>query len=366
MIHRIPSVMGILLASMFAQSVWTDRIAHAQDQPSPTLPNSDAKLQADIVFWQSIVDSEDPRDFRDYLEQFPDGQFVTLAHRRVAHAEVVAARGRVLLNAWGLQAVSPAARNNDIEVLEWLAAQGADINGSNDVGEAPMHVAASGNAVDAMEWLYAQGADINARSHDNVTPVFSAAQGNAVDAMEWLYAQGADINARNEWGETPMHHAASNNAVDAMRWLVARGADINARDEYRNTPLNDAASANAVAAINWLKVNGARDDGLMFQYTTTLSPRDTYNSRGASLNDVCAIVQQDRANVHRFGNPDGETPDSFFTSTERRALIAGKCDYDRNLYTVDGIRNQYRADVLVRVYGRDNSISRVLILPFAG
>ena len=82
MIHRIPSVMGILLVSMLAQSV-SDRIAHAQEQSSPTLLNSDVRLQADIAFWQSIEDSEDPPDIKDYLEQFPDGQFVALAHRRL-------------------------------------------------------------------------------------------------------------------------------------------------------------------------------------------------------------------------------------------------------------------------------------------
>ncbi len=110
----------------------------------------------------------------------------------------------------------------------------------------------------------------------------------------------------------------------------------------------------------------AKAENLMLEYYATLSPRDTYNSSGAPLNDVCAIVQQDRANVHKFGNPDGEQPDSFFTSPARRAMIAGRCDYSRSHHTVDRIRNQVIGFVLVRVYGSGGSVTRVQVLEAAG
>ena len=104
----------------------------------------------------------------------------------------------------------------------------------------------------------------------------------------------------------------------------------------------------------------------MFEYYATLSPRDTYNSKGVPLNDVCAIVQQDRANVHRFGNPDGDAPDGFFTTPERRAMIQGKCDYVRSHHTVERIRSQYIGFVLVRVYGSGGTVTRVQIMEAAG
>ena len=110
----------------------------------------------------------------------------------------------------------------------------------------------------------------------------------------------------------------------------------------------------------------AAAESLMFEYYTTLSPRDTYNSKGVPLKNVCAIVQQDRSNVHRFGNPDRDSSDSFFTTPERRAMITGKCDYDRKHHTVDRIRNQVIGFVLVRVYGNGSAVSRVQILEAAG
>ena len=118
-------------------------------------------------------------------------------------------------------------------------------------------------------------------------------------------------------------------------------------------------------AIGLLPVT-ATAESLMFEYFTTLSARDTYNSRGAPLNDVCAIVQQDRANVHKFGNPDRDTPDGFFTTPDRRAMITGKCDYDRIHHTVARIRNQVIGFVLVRVYGAGGVVTRVQIFEAAG
>ena len=69
MICRILGIMVVMLASVLAHPVW-------------------AESQAEIVFWQTIEDSEDARDFEDYLEQFPDGQFVALAQRRLSNAKI--------------------------------------------------------------------------------------------------------------------------------------------------------------------------------------------------------------------------------------------------------------------------------------
>lgn len=121
-----------------------------------------------------------------------------------------------------------------------------------------------------------------------------------------------------------------------------------------------------VATALVLNPVAASAESLMFEYYATLSTKDTYNSRGQPLNSVCAIVQQDRANVHKFGNPDGDKPDSFFTTPARRAMIKGKCDYVRSHHTVDRIRSQYIGFVLVRVFGTGERITRVKISEAAG
>lgn len=110
----------------------------------------------------------------------------------------------------------------------------------------------------------------------------------------------------------------------------------------------------------------AAAEELMLEYHTMLTTNDTYSSRGVALNDVCAIVQQDRANVHKFGNPDREQPDWFFTSPERRAMITGKCEYDPSYHTVQRIRSQFIGFVKVRVFGAGGFVTRVQIFEAAG
>ena len=108
----------------------------------------------------------------------------------------------------------------------------------------------------------------------------------------------------------------------------------------------------------------------MLEYFTLLGLNDAYNSRGAPLDDFCAIVQQDRANWHRFGKREQyDGADPFFDSTERRAMIAGKCDYDRGYFANPGqrIRSGERSFyVYVRVYGSGGQVTRVLIAEGAG
>lgn len=118
----------------------------------------------------------------------------------------------------------------------------------------------------------------------------------------------------------------------------------------------------------WLAAGAAPSfaQNVMFEYYTMLTPGDTYNSRGAPLDDVCAIVQQDRANVHRFGNPDGDPFDTFFTTPERRAMISGRCDYVQGYHTVERIRSQFIGFVRVVVFGSGGVVTRVQIFEAAG
>lgn len=49
---------------------------------TPPLPARDTRVEAELLFWQSIKDSTDASDFRAYLTRFPDGTFAALARRR--------------------------------------------------------------------------------------------------------------------------------------------------------------------------------------------------------------------------------------------------------------------------------------------
>ena len=56
-------------------------------------------------------------------------------------------------------------------------------------------------------------------------------------------------------------------------------------------------------------------------FTTSITQNDIFNSSGVQLNDPVLVLMQDRANVHKFGNPDNDTRDRFFASKEHMARI---------------------------------------------
>lgn len=61
---------------------------------------------------------------------------------------------------------------------------------------------------------------------------------------------------------------------------------------------------------------------LIGSYHALLGPQDHVNSNGVRLTDFGAILQQDRANFHRFGRADGlDQWDPVFADPAQRARI---------------------------------------------
>jgi hypothetical protein len=66
----------------------------------------------------------------------------------------------------------------------------------------------------------------------------------------------------------------------------------------------------------------ARAQSLIAEYYALIGPADFYNSSGVRLGDFGAILQQDRANYHRFGRRDeGDGWDPIFSDPAQRSRI---------------------------------------------
>ncbi|MEO1609895.1 MAG: hypothetical protein AAFR90_11265 [Pseudomonadota bacterium] len=107
----------------------------------------------------------------------------------------------------------------------------------------------------------------------------------------------------------------------------------------------------------------ASAESFMFSYNTLLSPVDAFNSRGEPLEGWCALLKQDRANFHRFNKRDADDEaDPFFNTSERRALMSGKCEVDPRAFKDPGaqIRSGNREFYLnVRVYGDGTRVTQI-------
>ncbi len=87
--------------------------------------------------------------------------------------------------------------------------------------------------------------------------------------------------------------------------------------------LATAATAQACVEYDYDRMGPSDLDNLIVSYFTGIDQFDHYNSRGVRLLDARQVIQQDRANVHKFGKTGPEDSyDSYFTSVNRRSQIS--------------------------------------------
>lgn len=83
--------------------------------------------------------------------------------------------------------------------------------------------------LELMDWLIAQGADVNARDEYECTPLHYHAQVNNIKKVALLLERGADIEAQDRYKKTPLlfteYHA------EVAQLLIEKGANINAKDD---------------------------------------------------------------------------------------------------------------------------------------
>lgn len=120
---------------------------------------------------------------------------------------------------------------------------GSGISKSNT----PLHSAAYKGNVQLVESLIAQGADVNALNSTGSTPMHSA--------LYFSYPQG--VLHRRHWTSDSSWYLAHNKFA-AAKLLVERGANVNIKDQFGKAPLDLAPKLNALAktgqteAMMWL------------------------------------------------------------------------------------------------------------------
>jgi hypothetical protein len=91
------------------------------------------------------------------------------------------------------------------------------------------------------------------------------------------------------------------------------------------------------------------------RYRAVIGVDDLFNSRGVQLFDPAAVIQQDRANFHRFGlRQRGDQGDPFFGDRSARARIPGLVDFLVAPSFVASVRSGQTAEVDVYICGRND------------
>lgn len=154
-----------------------------------------------------------------------------------------------------------AAARGDLEALEWILAEGGDVDVRNGAGRTPLAEAAKRGRLEAVRTLLDHGAEIDVYdTRSGFTPLHLAAEDNRAAVVRRLLASGANVNARNQWNQTPLWQAAWQDwhgNTEVAHTLVAHGAAVDVADDKGHTPLHMAARAGHTPMVAFLIEAGA-------------------------------------------------------------------------------------------------------------
>lgn len=103
----------------------------------------------------------------------------------------------------GFTPLHVASKSGQLEVVKWLAVNGASLNEETPTGYTPIHLAAMTGQVNCLMVLAALGAAITCRSTDKKTPLFLAAMEGHLECVKWLIANRARLDVKDDMGRTP-------------------------------------------------------------------------------------------------------------------------------------------------------------------
>jgi ankyrin repeat protein len=155
-----------------------------------------------------------------------------------------------------------AAMGGNVDIIECLVENGADLYARNDNNYSPMECAVLCDKTESIKCLANLDNNVvNAKNGDGQTPIFTAAMGNEnggkIKSIECLAELRANVNEKDNEGRTPIFWAVQANHINSIRCLVKCGADINVKDNDGATPIVLAAFKSSFECLKCLVELGA-------------------------------------------------------------------------------------------------------------
>lgn len=127
----------------------------------------------------------------------------------------------------------------DIFSINFLAKNGANVN-DNNIGYSacytPLTLAIKNNNIDIVNVLLSNNADVNLPDKEGRSPLSEAISNQNKDIVNILLNHNADVNLPNIDGLRPLSLAARNNNIELAKLLISHNADLNFVENGEATP----------------------------------------------------------------------------------------------------------------------------------
>jgi len=138
-------------------------------------------------------------------------------------------------------AVSCAAFQGHVEILNYLIGEGAHPNLPDKLGNTPLIRAIRGDYPDIVRILSPK-VDLDQCGNMGQTATYCAAANGRSNILQILIESGAKIDMTDNQGNTPAHAAAKYGRQQCILVLTQNGADLNMKNNQDKTPLDIAKS----------------------------------------------------------------------------------------------------------------------------
>ncbi|KAH7019880.1 ankyrin repeat-containing domain protein [Ilyonectria destructans] len=115
------------------------------------------------------------------------------------------------------------------------------VNALDDTGHTPLHLAAYSNQVEAIEQLIAEKADVDAKDWEGWSPLMCAVVSGNLECMKPLLEAKCQSGQRAENGKMVLHRAVAEGSLKAVQLLLATGASTSAWGVWNETALHALA-----------------------------------------------------------------------------------------------------------------------------
>lgn len=152
-------------------------------------------------------------------------------------------------------------QRNNIQAVESLIAQGADVNVAGNDGSTPLLWAVYQHEFPIVQALINAGAEVNISNRYGVSPLLQAARSADAESAHALLNAGADPTNYELAMEPPLMAAAASGLTSVVERMIDLGVEVNAYEQNQfQTALMWAAEQGQAGAITALLNAGAHPD----------------------------------------------------------------------------------------------------------